>query len=347
MATSQRNRVDGGLAVPDCKLYCWSFVLRPLLVWFNPHISVSWRKIEEHIVRPWNLEDILFSNVSDKQCRLRFGPIVSHLIKTWRLVESRCKVSCKWHKQSPIFNNKGLTIGGRPIPPSHWSRSAIRHLEDIYNDSGLCSFQDIANSFNLPASSFFFYLPLRSALKAYGVPWQQPLLVHPLYKLIIAHGNNRGLVSILYNFILEASYLYAKLPLDRLRRRDCPSLDPEFTWEDVWVNIKEASHNPDHQQIHFNFVHRTYLTPRKLHLMKRLTDPTCTQCVLKVPGTFLHMMWECPPVAQFWTQVASRLSDLVSATTPVTVPVLLLNNLTMLNLNNQHKCTVLAGLTCC
>jgi len=139
-------------------------------------------------------------------------------------------------------------------------------------------------------------------------------------------------VSILHNFKLEA--FYDKPPLDRLWGRDCPSLYPDFNWKDVWVNIKEASRNPDHQQIHFNFVHRAYLTPRKLYLMKRLTDPMCST------GTFLHMMWECPPVAQFWTQVAARLSDLVSAAIPVTVPVLLLNNLTMLNLNSQHKRTV-------
>ena len=65
----------------------------------------------------------------------------------------------------------------------------------------------------------------------------------------------------LYKFFLEFSY--PDLPLDRLWRQDYPALDPEFDWED-WDSIKEASRNPKHQQIHFNLIRRTYLTPRKL-----------------------------------------------------------------------------------
>lgn len=102
LSTLQRKKEDGGLAVPNCKFYFWSFVLRPLHVWFNPHTSVSWRKIEENIVHPWNLEDGLIANVSIKQCRLRFGPIVAHLIHTWRMVESVCRISCRWHTVSYI-----------------------------------------------------------------------------------------------------------------------------------------------------------------------------------------------------------------------------------------------------
>ena len=65
-----------------------------------------------------------------------------------------------------IYTDKGLLIGGRPISPSYWSGTNIRLLNDIYNDMGLRSFQDIRGAFNLPGYLFFFYLQLRSALKA-------------------------------------------------------------------------------------------------------------------------------------------------------------------------------------
>lgn len=66
----------------------------------------------------------------------------------------------------------------------------------------------------------------------------------------------------LYKFILESSY--PDLPLDRLSGQDCPTLNPEFDLQVIWDSIKEASHNPNYQQIHFNFIHRAYLTPCKL-----------------------------------------------------------------------------------
>lgn len=57
------------------------------------------------------------------------------------------------------------------------------------------------------------------------------------------------------------------------------------------------------------------------------------------------MMWDCPPVAQFWTKVAATLSTLLSVTVPVDVPVLLLNDLSELNIDRLKKRIVLAGLT--
>lgn len=72
----QRRREDGGVTVPNFELYSWLFVLRPLLSWFDSHSSVSWRMLESNIVQPCTLQDVLFSNISKKQCQLRHDPII-------------------------------------------------------------------------------------------------------------------------------------------------------------------------------------------------------------------------------------------------------------------------------
>lgn len=314
MSILHRRREDGGLFVPNFKLYFWSFVLRPLLCWFDPHSSVSWRSLESTLVEPWPLQDLLFANVSNKQCQLRFGPIISYLVRTWRLVEAHCHILSKWHTLSPIFNNKALLIGGRPISSPQWEQSGISHLKDIFDEYGLLSFSNIQSAFNLPGTSFFFYLQLRSALKAYGVPWQGPLPVHPIKNLFTTQSTNKGMVSKLYQFLIVPKQF--GLPVEKIWERDCPELDEEFDWHNVWSDIAQVSRNPDHQQIHFNFIHRTYLTPVKLHHMNFISDSCCTLCSLKTQGTYLHMMWNCPPVSRFWYSVASKISDLVQVTIP-------------------------------
>ena len=163
LSTTQRGVASGGLSVPNFKFYFWSFVLRPLIVWCDSDALVSWRKLEENCVRPWNLQEVLFANISSKQCRVRFGPIVSQLIQTWRAAELQCKISCKWHTLTPIFNNHGLLIGGRPISCPTLRNSNIRIFADLYSDTGLRNFQDFRDRYNLPANSFFFYLQLRSS----------------------------------------------------------------------------------------------------------------------------------------------------------------------------------------
>ena len=85
MATLQRRRrEDGGLSVPNFKHYFWSFVLRPLLTWFDPDTSVCWRALESAMTEQWSLHDVLFANISDKQCQPCFGPIITLILSKLR-----------------------------------------------------------------------------------------------------------------------------------------------------------------------------------------------------------------------------------------------------------------------
>lgn len=126
--------------------------LRPLLVWHDWYLSFL---TQANCVRPWNLQEVLFANISNKQCRIHFSPTVSQLIQTWRAAELQYKISCKWYTLTPIFTNHGLLIGGRPISCSTWSNSNIRTFDEVYSDTGLSTFQDIRDRYNLPANSFF------------------------------------------------------------------------------------------------------------------------------------------------------------------------------------------------
>ena len=343
MSTLQRKKDSGGLAVPDFKLYFWSFVLRPLLNWLNPDFSTSWLSLESAKTEPWSLHDALFSNISNKQCQLRFGPIIAYLIKIWRLAEKFSSIDCKWHTYSPVFNNKSLLIGGRPAKAPQWEQQGIHYLKDICNDAGLLSFSNLQDSFNLPRSSFFVYLQLRSALKAQGVPWQGPLPIHPMRRLFTTQPTTKGMVSRLYNFFLIPKD--TALAIEKIWARDCPDLDDEFEWDEVWASIPAVSRNPDHQYIHYNFIHRTYLTPVKMHHMKIISSPLCTLCSTQSHGTFLHMVWECGPVSQFWSRVASCLSKLFNVTVPVHVSVLILNDLAPLGVTGVTLRAIYVGLT--
>lgn len=122
MSTIQQRRLDGGLAVPNFKLYFWSFSLRPLINWFNPKAVVSLHALEEELVSLWRLQDVIFTNISIKQCQLCFEPLIAYVIQIWRNSQKSCAILCPWHLDSPIFNNNQLLIGRRPIIFSQWEK---------------------------------------------------------------------------------------------------------------------------------------------------------------------------------------------------------------------------------
>lgn len=112
LSTLQRHKLEGGFSVPDFKFYFWSFVLRPLTDWLTPDSDPCWKPIEKNLVLPHRLEDLIYSAVPLKRSKLRFGPIVNFLLSTWCTVEKESKNSCKWHSNSPLFNNYSLLTGG-------------------------------------------------------------------------------------------------------------------------------------------------------------------------------------------------------------------------------------------
>lgn len=162
-------------------------------------------------------------------------------------------------------------------------------------------------------------------------------------KTILTPSKLRGLVSRLYNNLLNSSY--RPLALDTLWKADFDCLSPELDWSRVWGSITMSSRNPDHQQIHYNFIHKLYLTSKKLYIMKRITEPICKLCTMNEVCTFKHMFWECPPVMDFWSQVASKLSMLLGVTIPCSPDSLILNNFSHVNLKMAKRRILLAGLT--
>ena len=74
------------------------------------------------------------------------------------------------------------------------------------------------------------------------------LPTHPLQHLFIKQNRTKGMVSKLYQFLQVTDLV--SLPVERVWRRDCPDLAQDFDWGTMWSSIHEASHNPDHQQIH-------------------------------------------------------------------------------------------------
>ena len=146
-------------------------------------------------------------------------------------------------------------------------------------------------------------------------------------------------------------YLYcikaAEKPLLLTSRweRDLSIPSADIHWSSVWSNISLSSRNPNHQMIHFNFIHRTYCTPYKRFRMNLASSPNCDLCSLGVSGSFLHMVWDCPDVKAFWGSVANKLSVVLCLQVPVLPNILLLNDLSVLELSIRHRRWLLAGLT--
>ncbi len=170
----------------------------------------------------------------------------------------------------------------------------------IYDNQGLCSFQTLRIQFCLPASTYFVFLQLRSALKAYGVPWSSSISSHPMRDWI-APSAGRPSVSLIYNKIIDC--ITKPLSIKTIWNRELSDLNLSVDWERVWSNLSLTSKNLAHRLIHFKVIHRAYITPYKRFTIKLQPHFNCHICSLILHHQVLHMFWECPVVIILWTHV--------------------------------------------
>lgn len=57
------------------------------------------------------------------------------------------------------------------------------------------------------------------------------------------------------------------------------------------------------------FLYRSYYTPCLLFRLNRLPSAVCYRCS-SADGTFYHIMWECPPIGTFWSEVTTFISSI-------------------------------------
>ncbi len=158
--------------------------------WVDPQSTVSWRVIEADKVKPNRLQDILFTGTGKKGDNYKFGPVVANSIKIWKTVERRIGGPFKFCNSTPLWPNFNFVCGNRPFVQPSWSSLGVNTCSDIYDNQGLCSFQTLRTKFCLPASAYFVFLQLRSALKVAflgHLPFPLILCGTGLHYLLVGH----------------------------------------------------------------------------------------------------------------------------------------------------------------
>ena len=350
METLQRAKTSGGQGFPNFKLYHIAMTVRPIHTWLNPEARVAWRPLEAKMVAPHRLQDVIYSNIPQNVYQNRFGPIISHLISMWNSLQSITNIELKFHAFLPLYNNYSLhqvvhrRIGLTLFSFPQWADKGIYTLADVIEGGTLRSFDDLCKTYDISRQSLYMYFQIRRALLAYGsgVEWGEWSRIHPLHNRLITK-DTKGLVSAIYGFMIKAM----EKPLSVVKRWSDDLSIPETTinWTTVWSKGLLASRNPNHQYIHYKFVHRAYYFPHKRFLMKVEASPDCQLCSLHVTGTFIHTMWECPPVKQFWYRIADTMSNVTGHNIPPSPTVMLLNDLTGLDLPIIYQRWLLLALT--
>ncbi len=179
---------------------------------------------------------------------------------------------------------------------------------DVYDGQGLCSFQTLKGRFCLPASAFFVFLRLRSALGACGVPWSSSVSSHPVWDWI-APSACRPSVSLVHTGIVDC--IAKPLSVEAIWGGELSGLGLSVDWERVWSDLSLASGSLARRVVRFGVIRGACMAPCKGFGMELQLGLDCHVCGAASSGAFLHVFWGCPVVIGLWTHVDLVLSLLL------------------------------------
>lgn len=159
----------------------------------------------------------------------------------------------------------------------------IKTFGDLYENNILKSFEQLKDTFNLPAAHFFKYLQVRHFICSQQGGHPTPLESPVTDTILKGIQRPKGMVSIIYSRILDL------LANKTLKSRAKWEQDLGFTfkdcdWEALCSAAQNFSHNSRHRLLQVNLIHRVYFTPERLHKMYSTISETilgpysgCTQ----------------------------------------------------------------------
>ena len=311
-------REEGGLALPDVKLYNLAFEISKLAKhWNKIEDEIAWVAIERELAEPFQLLEVLSQRTSGKDPP---NPIVAHSKEVWNSVHKMFKMSQYSQIYASLWNNPEIKIGKQTVYWKHWLKAGLRTIADLFKDGVFMSYREIMEIYNLEGKgNFWKYLQLRSCMTSMHKS------VTPHYLLDYLHlPKENQKASEFYRMAIKMRSDNEN-SLKILWQRDLGSEIDSETWSKILSSSGRYIRESRGKLVQYKILHRYYWTPCRLYRMGLIDNDCCWRCQ-REKGTFFHCIWECDLLQLFWRGVLKVLGDWMGKDLPVCPQLCLLGN---------------------
>ncbi|XP_059927376.1 LINE-1 retrotransposable element ORF2 protein [Gadus macrocephalus] len=307
----ERQREEGGLALPNYMHYYWAANLHKLLFWvsqLNDDETPVWVHMERYASSPVSLRSLVCAPLPLSKHLYTNNPVVRDSIKIWVQFRTHFK-NRNALLSAPVYGNHLFSpaLGGAAF--REWYRAGVECVKNLFKDGVFMSAAQLEKEYGIPLrTNYFRYFQIRdfvrktfsSSLELPQSGWIDGLLdMDPTLK---------GTVSMLYVNIQRV----ASPSLDYIKRKWEEELELDIS-DDEWRWAVELIHSSSicvrHGLIQFKVLHRLHFTRDKLARIYQGADPTCPRCK-QVPANICHMFWSCPRLKEFWTKFFETFSSI-------------------------------------
>ena len=321
---------EGGLGVPNIELYYAAAQLQWPTLWLaSPN-----HPEREQIQLALGLTHIYTWLSLLKPQRIRETCIMKTARVCWRRYIMNPQETQPYSPLLPLVNLPPIQEIQTTHDLAYWKMCGIEEMRDLFNEGTLMTFPQVMEAYDIPGAHFLKYRAVVTAITKYwpSLPIE-PNTTATLHT-ILSQGVSRKAVSVIYSTLLTERIQ----PLSALKAKwEADLLTPisEAQWTQAKAQIKQISRNMRLKFTQLNYLHRTYLTPHRLHTMYETAKAGCPRCTHD-KADFMHMVWQCPVIADAWEIVLDNIADITESAIPNT-PNSCLLGIRRVNKQNRYR----------
>lgn len=164
----QRQKLRGGMALPNFQIYYWAANIKSLLYWLqdSPTSDIpAWLQIESSSCTCISLSALLCSSIplhTPQDCQ---NPVILHSLKIWSQFRKHYGL-VSMSTYAPITANHLFLASLIDNAFDQWFKNGVLNIRQLYKEDIFMSFDQIKNEFALPRHHFFRYLQVRHFIQS-------------------------------------------------------------------------------------------------------------------------------------------------------------------------------------
>lgn len=304
----QRQRLEGGLALPNLRSYYWSANIHKITYWMQSP-DTNWCELESRSCVSTSLPALVSSNIPVKMKHYTSNPVVTSTLKIWNQFRRHIDIKHTLLSQNPICNNHNFLPAKLDQMFTVWHRKGLRTFGDFYENETFSSFNDLCSKYELPQTDLFRFFQVRNYAKT--VCPQFPVLPEKslLDSLLEVPFGMRGCTARLYSIIMSTNKVKMEIVKSRWEK-EIGMVISEDVWEEALKRVNGSTSCARLGLIQFKVVHRLHWSRAKISSFYPHMDSRCVRCHAGV-ADLTHMFWSCHTLTQYWSTVFNVLSEVL------------------------------------
>uniref|UniRef100_A0A3P9KVM4 Reverse transcriptase domain-containing protein n=1 Tax=Oryzias latipes TaxID=8090 RepID=A0A3P9KVM4_ORYLA len=312
------SKKDGGLGLPNLKLYYWAAQLRGLVEWVSQDEDTNWIKLENYAFPSVSLETAPFLG----QKKWRDLKIKNNLI----LCTQRVWSTVRKNIGAPLTTSRALKISKiadflpNKIDPgfSDWGKKGLLTIHQLFDGDILKSFKQLQDKYGIDSKDFYRYLQIRDYLRSCG-EWealrQPPTQIEQLMIKSIVDKSRKKIVSNLYK-CLQAHLSDNSLDLKGKWELEANIVIEDEKWETMCEGVHKISNSPTWNEFNWKIMMRFFKTPYTISKYDKNKSDLCWRKCNKI-GDHTHIFWDCPVLIPYWQGI----QNIIKVITQVNLPL--------------------------